>query len=256
MNKLVKFVITWFPRKFLQKAGPVFLKSLALFLRGSKYTCPIEERSYSTFLPYGRIKSRPNALCPGSLSLERHRLLWLYLKEKTNFFQQKLDVLHIAPEQCFIRKFEEQHGERYITGDLESPLAKVKLDVHKLPFNDNSFDVAMCNHVLEHVDDDIQALSEIKRVLRKGGWAILQVPFFYPIPEKTYEDPSITLPDEKEKHFGQRDHVRMYGKDYAERIRSVGLDVFEDKYVKTLSEKIQKKYVLPVDEIIYLCVKN
>ena len=107
------------------------------------------------------------------------------------------------------------HGEKYITADIESPLAKIKMDIHAMPFAENSFDVVLCNHVLEHVQDDIQALREICRVLKPGGWSILQVPFFAPIPEVTIEDTSIVGPREREKAFGQDDHVRKYGKDYS-----------------------------------------
>ena len=255
MKKLISFFIRKVPRKYLQVISPPIMKILSWWLRGNKYTCPIEGKSYRKFLPYGRINSRPNALCPGSMSLERHRLIWLYLKEKTNFFTDNIHFLHIAPEQCFIEKFENTHGDGYITGDIESPLAKVKLDVHHLPFEDNTFDALMCNHVLEHVENDLKALSEFYRVLKPGGWAILQVPFFHPLPEKTFEDASITDPLEREKVFGQDDHVSKYGKDYPDRIRSVGFQVKEEEFVKTLSEEDVRKYALPEEEIIIFACK-
>ena len=122
-----------------------------------------------------------------------------------------------------MKPFEKQHGEKYITADIESPLAKVKMDIHQIPFGENHVDVVLCNHVLEHVQDDIKAMSEIKRVLRPGGWAIMQVPFFSPVPEVTVEDPSITNPRDRENAFGQDDHVRMFGKDYSKRIERAGL---------------------------------
>ncbi len=206
-------------------------------------------------MPYGRINPRPNALCPDSLSLERHRLMWLYLKDKTNFFDQPLKVLHIAPEQCFMDKFEALHGKDYITADIESPLAKVKMDIHEIPFEENTFDVAFCNHVMEHVDDDIKAMSEIHRVLKPGGWAIIQVPFFPPLKASTFEDFSITDPKQREKIFGQDDHVRMYGKDYPDRLSKAGFQVKEDEYVLQLGEESIKKYALPKEEIIYFCSK-
>lgn len=160
-------------------------------------------------------------------------------------------MLHIAPELCFIKRFEAIKSLDYITGDIESPLAKVKMDIHEIPFEENEFDVIFCNHVLEHVDDDIKAISEIQRVLKPGGWAILQVPFFYPLPETTYEDKSITDPLELEKAFGQDDHVRMYGEDYATRLASTGLKVTEEKMVMEMPEEEQQRYALPVNEIIY-----
>lgn len=205
-------------------------------------------------MPYGR-KARENALCPNCLSLERHRLMWLFLKEKTDFFQSSKKILHIAPEICFIDRFETLHKDDYITADIESPLAKVKLDVHEMPFPDNSFDVTFCNHVMEHVTDDIKAMSEIYRVLKPGGFAIIQIPEFHPIPEKTYEDKTIIESKEREKHFGQDDHVRLYGKDYPDRLRSAGFTVTEDAYINGLSEKRQKLYALPKGEVINFCQK-
>jgi SAM-dependent methyltransferase len=251
MKKLISLIIRYVPRKYLQRVAGVSLKVLGIFYAGSNVTCPICEKSYKKFLPYGRINPRPNALCPNCLSLERHRLIWLYLKEKTNFFNQKLDVLHIAPEACFIKRFEKQHGERYITADIESPLAKVKMDIHDIPFKDNSFDVVLCNHVLEHVKDDIRAMSEIRRVLKGGGFSIMQVPFFHPLPEKTFEDFTITDPKEREMIFGQDDHVRKYGTDYAARIERAGLKAVEDQFVNEMDDAVRQKYGLASGEVIF-----
>jgi SAM-dependent methyltransferase len=199
--------------------------------------------------------ARENALCPNCLSLERHRLLWLFLNTKTDFFSSLKKVLHIAPEMCFIDRFEKIHKENYITADIESPLAKIKLDVHDMPFPEGSFDVVFCNHVLEHVKDDLLAMKEIYRVLKPGGFAIAQIPEFHPIPKVTYEDHTITDPKEREKHFGQDDHVRLYGKDYPERLRSAGFDVIEDHYIDKLSEEQQRLYALPKGEVIHFCKK-
>jgi len=222
---------------------------------GKGVTCPVCESSYREFLPYGRIKARKNALCPKCQSLERHRLIYLYLRERTDFFSRKLNVLHIAPEACFIPRFTRQHGDGYITADIESPLAKVKMDIHRMPFEDNHFDALLCNHVLEHVQDDGVALAEIRRVLKPGGFAILQVPFFHPVPEKTFEDNSITDPRERERIFGQDDHVRKYGHDYAARIQASGLQAFADDFVTTIDPSLQFKYGVSPTEIIYKAVK-
>lgn len=207
-------------------------------------------------MPYGRINPRQNALCPSCLSLERHRLIWVYLKEKTNFFQQKLDVLHIAPEHCFMKPFEKQHGDRYITADIESPLAKVKMDIHQMPFEDSRFDAVLCNHVLEHVNDDIQAMKEIRRVLKPGGWAIMQIPFFSPVPDLTFEDHSITDKRERERIFGQDDHVRKYGKDYPARIGRSGLKAVEDRFVFSLPKELVFRYGLSASEVIFVGLKS
>ena len=194
-------------------------------------------------------------MCPNCLSLERHRLLWLYLKGKTGFFQDKLDFLHIAPELCFIHRFEKLENLNYITADIESPLAQVKMDIHKIPYEANTFDTVMCNHVLEHVEDDLLAMREVYRVLKPGGWAILQVPFMGKNLEKTFEDPSVKTSSEREKIYGQSDHVRIYGRDYPERLERAGFEVYEDEFVKELPEEQVKRYALPTDEIIYLCRK-
>ncbi len=255
MKKFISFIIRKVPRKYLQLVSAPALKVTGLFLRGNNVTCPIINRSYRKFLPYGRINPRDNALCPDSLSLERHRLLWLFLKARTNFFDQQLHFLHIAPEQCFMKAFEKQHGDGYITADLESPLAKVKMDVHEIPFEDNTFDAAMCNHVMEHVADDIKAMSEIYRVLKPGGWAILQVPFFSPVPEVTFQDPSITEPAEREKIYGQDDHVRLYGHDYGQRLQQAGFAVTEDRFIDELGDELIEKYALQKNETVYFCRK-
>ncbi len=255
MKKLISILIRYVPRKYLQLFSSVGLKFVGLFYYGKAVKCPICGKHYRTFLPYGRINPRPNALCPSCLSLERHRLIWLYLKEKTNFFSQQLDVLHIAPEHCFMEPFEHQHKGKYITADIESPLAKVKMDIHQIPFDDNHFDVVLCNHVLEHVRDDLQALKEIRRVLRPGGWAIVQIPFFSPVPDTTFEDNTITDPREREKIFGQADHVRKYGRDYPKRIESAGLKVVEEPFAKNMPEVDAKKYGIMKGEVIYKAVK-
>lgn len=253
MKKFIAFLIRFVPRRYLQLVGGKGLKLAGvLFYRGKAVNCPVCDHSYRIFLPYGRINTRPNALCPNCLSLERHRLIYLYLKEKTDFFNRKLNVLHIAPEACFIPRFEKVHGDGYITADIESPLAKVKMDIHAIPFEENKFDVVLCNHVLEHVRDDIKAMNEIHRVLKPGGFAILQVPFFNPVQEKTFEDNTITDKRERERIFGQDDHVRKYGTDYTKRIAESGLIPLEDEFVNVLEENIRKKFGLVKGETLYL----
>lgn len=251
MKKLIAWVIRYVPRKYLQRISGPGLKVAGWFLRGNAVTCPVCSAGFRQFLPYGRLKPRANALCPNCLSLERHRLIWLYLREKTSFFETRQSVLHIAPEACFISRFEKIHGDLYITADLESPLAKVKADIHHMPFPDNTFDVVLCNHVLEHVDDDIVAMREISRVLKPGGFAILQVPFFSPVPDETVSDPTISDRAAREKLFGQDDHVRRYGKDYPKRIAHGGLQPVEDDFVNTLSNEQRVRYGLVEGEIIY-----
>lgn len=253
MRSLISFVIRYIPRKYLQLVSHIFLKTIAVFYKGDKVTCTVCDHSFKKFLPYGR-KARENALCPNCLALERHRLMYLFLQEKTPFFTTPLKVLHIAPEICFIERFESLSNIDYITADLESPLAKVKMDIHDIPFGADTFDVVFCNHVMEHVDNDIRCCEEINRVLKSDGWGIIQSPV-YPI-EKTIEDKSISDPTERERIFGQRDHVRKYGKDYAARLMKSGLHIEENLYVKSLTRETIEKYALPENEIIFYCTKG
>lgn len=255
MRQIISLLLRKVPRKYLQYFSHYILRFVSLFMRGNQVECPICEISYRKFLPYGRLNPRPNALCPDSLSLERHRLLWLYLKEKTNFFNDELKLLHIAPELCFMDRFKEMPNIHSITADLESPLADVKMDVHAIPFEEGSFDVVFCNHVMEHVEDDIKAMSEIHRVLKPGGWAIIQSPQDY-AREETLEDPSITDPKERERVYWQDDHVRLFGLDYGERLKRAGFQVTEDHFVMEMDSEKVARYALPKDEIIYFCAKG
>ncbi len=254
MKKIISLALRFIPRKYLQYFSHFVLRVVALFYMGNNVECPISGRTYRKFLPYGRLHPRENALCPDSLSLERHRLMWLYLKEKTDFFTASKKLLHIAPELCFMDAFEALPNIEYITADLESPLAKVKLDVQQMTFESDSFDVVFCNHVMEHVDDDLLAMKEICRVLKPNGWAIIQSPV-YPEIGPTFEDPAVISAAERERVYGQNDHKRKYGNDYAERLRSAGFEVLEDDYVKTLPEDKVQRYALPPDEIIFICKK-
>ena len=134
------------------------------------------KKSFKMFLPYGYGNQRNNVLSPSTLSLERHRLLWLYLQNETDFFTSstKLEVLHFAPEQEFYKRFKKQQNINYTTTDLLSPLADVKADICHLPFEDNAYDIIFCNHVLEHIPDDTKAMQELYRVLKPGGMGIFQ----------------------------------------------------------------------------------
>ena len=231
---------------------------LAFFLKGNRYTDPIDGKSFRKFLPYGYDIQRPNALSPSSLSLERHRLIWMYLQNETEFFNvdttEKIKVLHMAPEQCFLSRFKKLKHIDLITADLYSPIVDVKADIRSLPFDDNSFDIIFCNHVLEHIEDDQKAMHELFRVLKPGGFGIFQIPMDYS-KEKTYEDFTIKSPEDRAKHFGQYDHVRIYGLDYFDRLRSVGFKVTEVNYSKKLSDQEIDKFRLMKGEILPVCFK-
>ncbi len=251
---LFKIILNTIPRPFLIKMSYWASPFLEFWYRGNTYTDPIDGKSFRQFLPYGYGEQRPNVLAPSTLSLERHRLLWLYLQNETSFFTAPLKVLHMAPEQCFLKRFKALKNLDYTSADLYAPHVDVKADICNLPFADASFDVVFCNHVLEHIDDDAKAMQELYRVLKLGGFGIFQIPQDLNR-EKTYEDFSITDPKERTKHFGQYDHVRIYGRDYFDRLRAVGFDVKEVDLSKTLSEEIINKYRLTKGEILPVCFK-
>lgn len=255
MKKIIKFLLKTIPRPLLIRLSFLARKPLALIYKGKNNECPVCKKQFRKFLPYGYgHTNRDNRLCPNCLSLERHRLLWLYLKEKTTFFSEKLTVLHIAPEQPFLKKFKKMSNLIYTTADLYSPIVDVKTDIRNMIFEDNKFDFVICNHVLEHIDEEQKAMKEILRVLKPGGKAILQVPIDYSL-NTTFEDPKITSAKDREKYYGQYDHVRQYGKDYPQRLRQAGFELKEDNFVNTFLEKEQEKYRFDKNEIIYLCFK-
>ena len=251
---LISLATRIIPRHYLQHVSHFFLQIFSLFLRGNKYEDPINGITYRKLLPYGRLKSRENALAPDSMSLERHRLMWLFLKERTNFFNSNLKFLHIAPEYCFIKIFKNMKNLDYTTGDLISPWADVKMDVHNIPFPENTFDVVICNHVLEHVDDSDTVMKEFYRVMKPGGWGIFQVPIDLES-KTTKEDKSITDPKERERLYWQSDHLRLFGLDYPDKLRNAGFKVTESNFINQIEKDLIIRYALPKDEIIYLCEK-
>jgi SAM-dependent methyltransferase len=238
------------PRPWLIRLSLVFMRFSAVFYYGNNVECPVCGGQFRKFMPYGYNKVRYNALCPKCLSLERHRLLWLFLKSKTGFFSDKLKVLHVAPEQCFYKRFRKMENLTYITADLESPLADIKLDIQEMPFGNYEFDVVICNHVLEHVPNDRKAMGEIFRVLKPGGFAVLQVPIDFSA-ESTYEDPSITDPAEREKHFRQKDHYRLYGRDYLTRLKEAGFTVQDENFFTSMLAGDRERYRVPSMEFMY-----
>lgn len=254
MKAIFKFLLNIFPRTFLIRISFVFRPLLKIFYFGHVYKDPIDGSTFRTFLPYGYQNQRPNVLSPSTLSLERHRLLWLFLKNETDFFTKPLKLLHFAPEQAFYKRFKNLSNLDYTTTDLNSPLADVKADICNLPFDDNTFDTILCNHVLEHIKNDTKALSEIFRVLKSGGWAILQIP--QDLNRKhTFEDDSITDPKKRSKIFGQYDHVRIYGLDYFEKLKSIGFKVEAIEYTKTFTDDEKEYYRLPQREFIPKVIK-
>ncbi|MEM5564067.1 methyltransferase domain-containing protein [Psychroserpens sp. AS72] len=259
MKKLFKFILNTIPRPLLIRLSYFARPILVFFLRGDKFTDPIDGKSFKSFLPYGYGNQRNNVLSPSTLSLERHRLLWLYLQNETNFLSSEIltdrkKVLHFAPEQCFLKRFRALKHIDYTTTDLLSPIADVKADICNLPFEDNSYDIIFCNHVLEHIPDDTKAMQELYRVMKPGGVGVFQIPQDLSRAE-TFEDNSITDQKERAKIFGQYDHVRVYGRDYFDKLRSVGFKVDEVDYTSKLSEENIEKYCLAKGEILPVVYK-
>ena len=254
MKLIVRLFLNFFPRTFLIRASLLFNPLFDIFFKGTKFTDPINNKSYSYFFPYGYNKQRKNALCPGTFSLERHRLLWLYLKKETDFFNSNNKILHFAPEQCF-HKFFKSFFKNYTSIDLNSPIVDIKADICNLPFNDNSYDYILCNHVLEHIYDDEKAMKEIFRVLNKNGIAILQVPIDIKS-NLTQEGRDIDDKEVRSKLFGQYDHLRMYGLDYFKKLKKVGFNVKNIDYLSKLSKDEVKKFSLTNAGTIPVCIKD
>jgi len=254
MKGLFKYILNTIPRPLLIRLSYIVRPILALLLKGKTFTDPIDGKSFKSFLPYGYGDQRNNVLSPSTLSLERHRLLWLYLQKETDFFSAEKSVLHFAPEQCFLKRFKKLNNLQYTTTDLESPIADVKADICDLPFEDNSYDVILCNHVLEHIPDDTKAMLELYRVLKPGGYGIFQIPQDLNR-AVTFEDDTITDKKERAKVFGQYDHVRIYGRDYFDKLRSIGFKVDEVDYTSKLSEEDVIKHCLAKGEIIPVVYK-
>lgn len=252
---MVKGVIRWalnhIPRRFLQRVAGWAVPVMGLAYRGHGRECPVCGSRYRRFMPYGYVTSREDALCPHCLSLERHRMIWLWLKECSNLFEGYPRLLHIAPEVSLMRHFKRHYRDNkgYITADLESPLADMHFDVQSIPMEDESVDVIICNHLLEHVEDDRRAMAELYRILKKGGWGIMLVPEDRSR-ATTFEDDTITNAEERTHIFGQYDHRRVYGRDYDERLTKAGFRVERINYTERLSDEQRQRYAIGSDDLI------
>jgi SAM-dependent methyltransferase len=220
---------------------------------GNARYCPVCGASARKFRKFG-VMMRDDAMCYHCGSLERHRFAWLYFQNKTNLFNCKpKKMLHVAPEACFESQLSQLIGDGYLTADLQHPNAMVKMDIMDIQYPDETFDVIYCSHVLEHVDDDRKAMREFHRVLKKDGWAILLVPI---LGDETFEDPAITDPIEREKIYGQKDHVRKYGPDYVNRLRDAGFTVTVTSVSDMFKPEEAKRIGLaPISGEIYYCTK-
>lgn len=233
--------------------GKIKRKIKDLSYYGTGRVCPVCSKESKRFQPFG-VVTREEARCVHCGALERHRLLWLYINSQTDLFQTAgKKMLHVAPEPCLEPKFENTLQENYITSDIDGSRAKVQMDIMDIGYPDESFDVIYCSHVLEHVTDDRKAMREFYRVLKKDGWAILLVPI---MADKSFEDPSITDPDERLRVYGNSDHVRIYGPDYIDRLREAGFNVSVlDANNLCSPEEILKMGLTDAAGEIYFCTK-
>ena len=251
MKSLIRWILNHIPRTVLQRLASWAVPAMGLLYVGRGKECPVCGCRRRKFLPYGYVTSREDALCPHCLALERHRMIWLWLKESSDLFEGYPRLLHIAPEVSLMRHFKRHYRDNrnYITADLESPLADLHFDVQNIPLEDESVDVIICNHLLEHVEDDRRAMAELYRILKHGGWGIMLVP------EQrdratTFEDDTITDPEERTRLFGQYDHRRIYGRDYDERLRAAGFRVERIAYTERLSLEQRQRYAIGTDDLI------
>lgn len=226
-------------------------------LGGDNNYCPICGFHAYTFLPYG-VKKRPNAQCPNCQSLERQRLIWLYMEEY-KLLEGNKTLLHISPEKMLFRKFSKNSALNYVPADkfdpgYSYPAGTVNMDITEIAYPDNHFDAVICSHVLEHVPEDRKAMRELNRVLKPGGWAIMLVPIDKSR-DQTYEDFSITTPEARLKAFWQEDHVRLYGNDFGDRLQESGFDVKKENFAHHFSPEDRFRLGLLTEEDIYFCVK-
>ena len=259
MKQFIKYILNHIPRPILQRIAGWAVPIMGLWYIGKGKECPLCGCRRRKFLPYGYVTQRDNALCPNCLALERHRTLWLWLLRESDIGRGAVALprlLHVAPEVALMRKFSRIYAKQpadYVTADLESPLADLHFDIQHIPLEDESFDVVICNHIMEHVEDDRLAMREIMRIMRKGGWGVILSPVDLQR-EKTFEDDTITDEAERTRIFGQYDHRRIYGRDYAERLRDAGFEVYECDYANLIPAKEKQLYAL-TDEPLYIVRK-
>jgi len=264
MKDIIPF---WLGRKL--RGG--YQKLLGLLYSGNRYYCPYCDKSFRKFLPGGfdipviyekkiiGAGYRQNDVCPRCYSLDRDRLVYLFLKEKTTIFTSPVKVFHVAPEGCLRALLNTQPnilyvpGVKYLEGYYYARQTNL-IDITSIPYENESFDIIICNHVLEHIEDDILAMKELYRVLKPGGWALVQVPISN-ILQVTFEDGSVKSPEERERVFGQFDHVRIYGQDYRNRLESVGFHVRTFNPYKDNVSFGNKNYAINPEEDLYVAYK-
>ena len=204
--------------------------------RGTNYKCSICDSNLNLLLTAGLYEKRLNSKCPICGSLERHRQLWLILNEKVSL-ENKI-ILHFAPEKCLRKRLSQIQSLEYRTSEYDNnSISDFHYDITCINAPDNSFDLIVCSHVLEHIDNDMLAMSELFRILKNDGVALIQVPIHKELSQVTYENPTIISKEDRIKYFGQFDHVRIYGLDIEKRLKNAGFSVSRLDLTETYSEK-------------------
>ena len=192
--------------------------------------------------------------CPRCNAKARHRGLWLFLNEQGLLANDRIRLLHVAPWPKIAGLLSALENVEHVGVDIRpSPGVTMIGDVTSLPIEDKSFDAIVCVHVLEHVEDDKKAISELHRVLKPDGWAVISVPMRMDRP--TFEDPTITDPKDRERFFGESIHVRYYGTDFGLRLEAGG---FEPRFHMgtDVDREIRRLYGLRDNENIFFCTKK
>lgn len=243
------------PHRMRDLAKRVYYAWLALIYRGRGRVCPVCSFQARRFRPNPINPDQRDFVCPRCGSLTRHRLIWLYLKDRTDLFRSTdARMLHFAAPRFMVDPLRRSLRHRYVTADLFDPSADLRVDIEAMEIEDASFDAIVCSHVLEHVDDDRRAMAEIRRVLRPGGFAIIVVPIFA---DHTFEDPSIIDHAERRRLFGQFDHVRAYGPDVERRIQEMGFEVEPLRAPDLVDERAAITLGLAAaDDVLYICRRD
>jgi SAM-dependent methyltransferase len=258
---MISMMKGYIPRRYIPRVQKLYGQICAFpYYLGHQVYCPCCDHHFRRFVPSGRANvpglhgPTQNSRCPRCHSFDRHRLQWLYLHNRTNIFCDRLRVLHFAPEAYLQKKLHDCSNLDYTSADIDSPLAMIKVDITDIPYEENTFDVILCSHVLEHIPDDRKAMSELYRILKPGGWALILVPFEADRTE-TFEDSSIVDPEERTRLFGQHDHVRVYGRDFTDRLECAGFTVRQEFYARELDPGMVQRCVLFAEVDMFYCVK-
>jgi hypothetical protein len=248
LDRLAQLVVRLVPARM---RGFVLRRLRLAIYRGERVECPCCGGRFSRFMP--GLSHRATRVCPRCGAQERHRALWLWMRERTDLFVRAISILHWAPEYALQRSLSELPNAAYVSADLEGHEAMQHMDITDVPFKDDAFDLIVCVHVLEHVPDDRRAMREMLRVLRPGGMALLLVPIV--LEQPTLEDPSIRTPEERKRHYWQADHVRLYGGDFRDRLAEEGFVVEVDEWIRSLDQATLDRFGLFPLEDIYVCRK-